>query len=59
MLSIIILQFDNEKQLSIFVFISEIRLSCSLSIISFYLLILYECYKFIKEEELSLRKEKN
>lgn len=57
-ISIIILQFDNGKNLSFFDFISEFRLSCSLSIISFYLLILYECYKFSTEEELSLRKEK-
>ena len=59
-ISIIILQFDNGKNLSSFFFdfISEFRLSCSLSIISFYLLILYECYKFSTEEELSLRKEK-
>ena len=56
-ISIIILQFDDGKNY-IFDFVSEFRLSCSLSIISFYLLILYECYKFSTEEELSLRKEK-
>lgn len=57
-ISIIILQFDDGKNSPFFDFISEFRLSCSLSIISFYLLIVYECYKFSTEEELSLRKEK-
>lgn len=55
-LSVIILQFDDKKYF--FTFISGIKFSCSLSIISFYLLILYECYKFLKEKEISLRKEK-